>query len=223
MVGKKYVIELIPFQRCCKILWLLVLPLLVVACHNTKSLVLLDAQEGDVKLEVDSILSWPEMAHFPIRVRLINYTDKKVALVFDSISNKYENQVKNLFITSGKDTFTLGVRISGMPLVLNERTVTSFNCEGYFIYGKGHFDSFDEIESVFKNGKLVYKFDDKILQQDHIRGMLIQADTILIPTILEASTNKASLVESFLPRSFWTREEKLKKEEIRHTITDTKH
>jgi hypothetical protein len=89
-------------HRSRRILVLFALSLNAIACHKPKSTVLLYAPEGHIKLEADSIIRWPELAYFPIRVRLFNYTNKKVVLVFDTISNKYEHQVNNLFLTSGK-------------------------------------------------------------------------------------------------------------------------
>jgi hypothetical protein len=224
LAGKNHIINSLALLRCCRIPYLIILLLSVVACHKPKPPVLLDAPIGHVKLEVDSVLRWPELAPFPVRVRLINYTDKKVVLLFDTISNEYKDQVKNFFITNGKDTFNLGVRVSGFPLIFNERTVTSFNCDAYFLAGKGHFDSFEEIESGFQSGNLVYKAGKKLLNTAHLKELHIDADTFLLPSILEVSTGKALLVDRFLPQSYEPiREVKLKQKELRHTTTAKKH
>jgi hypothetical protein len=223
MAGEAILAKFFSEQGCGKILYFIVVSLFAVACHNPKQPVILYAQEEDIRIEVDSVLS-PEMAQFPIRIRLTNLTNKKVVLIFDTISNDYEHQVKNLFLTNGKDTFNLGIRVSGLPLILNERTVTSFNCFGYFNYGEGHFNSFKEIESGFKEGKLVYKLGKGIITKDHLKELNIEADTLILPTKLEARTYKALLVDEFFPQSFEPiREVKIKKEEIRHTTTPKKH
>ena len=181
----------------------------IVACQKSQSSVFLDAKEGDVILEVDSV-GVPELVEFPIRLRLSNYTDKKAVLFFDSISNEYKYQVKNFYVTAGQDTFFIGLKIPENYLVFNENSVTSFLGYGYFVYGKGHFDSFKEIETVFDNGKLEYKLDKKILHNIDLNEALTKADTLLIPTKLEANTNQALIVHRFLPGSFWWSEQSLK-------------
>src|SRR5688572_20758828 len=193
----KLIIEVISIQRLSWIMFLLLASLLIVGCEKRNSTVLMYTQKGDIKIEVDSVIRWPELAHFPIRVRVTNYSDKKVALVFDPISNVSKDQVKNLLLIRGTDTFYLGIRMSGMPLILNENTITSFNCLGYFHFGKGHFDSFKEIESGFKEGKLFYRLGKKSINQSHLEKLHIEADTILLPTLLEARTDKALLVNEF--------------------------
>ncbi len=189
-------------QRCSWILFLLISLFFVVCCHKPNHTVLTYAQKGDIKIEVDSVIRWPELATFPIRVRITNSINKKVALVFDTISNVYKHQVENLYIIRGKDTFNLGVRTSGMPLILNEETVTSFNCLGYIHYGKGHFESFKEIESGFKEGKLVYRLGKNPINQAQLEKLHINVDTLILPTLLEARTERASLVNDFLQQSF---------------------
>lgn len=190
---------------------LLLITLLILgmaACQKPESRVLLDAKEGDIMLEVDSI-GLPELVEFPIRLKLTNYTDKKVILVFDSISNKYKHQVKNLYVTADQDTFFIGLKTPENYLVFNENTVTSFLGYGYFIYGEGHFDSFKEIETAFEKGKLEYKFDERLRHNIDLKD-LPKADTLLFPSQLETNTNQASIVQRFSSGSFWWREERIK-------------
>ena len=166
------------------------------------------AEEGEVKIEIDSV-GVPELAAFPLRLKLTNSTSKKVVLVFDTISNEYEDQVKNLYITADQDTFFLGIKTQEKYLIFNPCTSTSFLGFGYFIYGKGHFDSFEEIDTVFKKGRLEYSFDSKLLHNNVLKEMLAETDTILVPSKLEASTGKAQVVDRFLPQSLDWREKKL--------------
>lgn len=180
----------------------------IVACKEPESSILLDVKEGDVILEVDSV-GMPELAEFPIRFKLSNYTDKKVVLFFESASNEYKHQVNNFYVTAGQDTFNIGLKIPKGNLVFNENSVTSFLGYGYFIHGKGHFDSFKEIEAVFEKGKLEYKLDKKLVHSFDLEEILPKSDTLLIPSKLEASTNQALIVDRFLPGSFWWREERL--------------
>ena len=185
-------------QRCKWILYLLISFLFVVSCNRSQPKFLIYTPKEDIKIEVDSVMRWPALAAFPIRVRITNYTNNKVALFFDTISNVYKDQVKNLYITEGTDTFNLGIRISGVPLILNERTVASVNCIGYIRYGKGHFDSFIDIEYGFKEGKLVYRMGKKPITKSQLEEFNIEADTILLPTLLEVKTDKALFVNDFL-------------------------
>ncbi|AKD05410.1 hypothetical protein PKOR_23210 [Pontibacter korlensis] len=191
-----------------RILSLVILVLTALACKKPTPGQLLYAKEGDVKIEIDSV-GVPELAAFPIRFKLTNYTNKKVVLVFDTISNEYKDQVRNLYITADQDTFFLGIRNSEEYVIFNPRTSTSFLGYGYFIYGKGHFDSFGEIDSVFKKGKLKYTFGKMKVQNNALKEVIRGADTLLIPPTLEAKTDKAKIVDRFLSGSFWWQEKKL--------------
>lgn len=191
-----------------RILSLLLFGLTVIACNKPTSGILLLAQKGDVTIEIDSV-GVPELAAFPIRLKLTNYTNKKVVLVFDTISNEYKDQVKNLYITADQDTFFLGLRIPRNYIIFEPGTSTSFLGFGYFIYGKGHFESFGEIDSVFEKGRLEYRYDDKSLDNVNFKEMLTEADTLLLPSKLETSTGNAQVVNKFLPKSLEWREKKL--------------
>jgi hypothetical protein len=191
-----------------RILSILLLVLTVIACNKPTSGILLPAQKGDVTIEIDSV-GVPELAAFPIRLKLTNNTNKKVVLVFDTISNEYKDQVKNLYITADQDTFFLGLRIPRNYIIFEPRTSTSFLGFGYFIYGTGHFESFGEIDTVFKKGRLEYRYNDKILDNVNFEKMLTEADTLLIPSKLETSTGNAQVVDRFLPQSLEWLEKKL--------------
>lgn len=191
-----------------RILSILLLVLTVIACNKPTSGILLPAQEGDVIIKIDSV-GVPELTAFPIRLKLTNNTNKKVVLVFDTIPNEYKDQVKNLYITADQDTFFLGIRVPRNCLIFNPRTITSFLGFGYFIYGTGHFESFGKIDTVFKKGRLEYRYNDKILDNVNFKKMLTEADTLLIPSKLETSTGNAQVVYRFLPQSLEWREKKL--------------
>jgi hypothetical protein len=180
------------------------------ACHHPQTHLLLAAESNVVKLEVDSI-QMPELARFPIRLKLTNYTRHKVVLVFDSLATDYPSgdryQAKNLYLVAGQDTFFLGAR--DQYLVFPEKTATSFLCDGYFLYGKGHFDSFGQLKSVFKDAQLVYAFSSPIPREAALAAATTAIDTLLLPTKLKATTAHA-LVGSGFPRAFYKwREEQL--------------
>ncbi len=184
--------------------------IVLVACNKPQQGLLLKAEEGDVKIEIDSV-ALPELALFPIRVKLTNFADNKVVLVFDTITDVYEGQVRNLYLTVDADTFFIGVKTSENYLVFNERTTTSFLAWGYIWHGEKHFDSIKDIEPAFKNGKLVYRFSKDYLQNVNTVGMLSHSDTLLVPVKVESKTDKAQVLKEFVPLSYEWHEEKLKK------------
>lgn len=205
-MGKKQLIIFLLEQRQIRSLYFFALILFAIACQNPKPEVFISPQKNEIKIEVDSVQRWSELAYFPIRIRLTNNTNKKVVLVFDSISNDYKDQVKNLIITTEEDTFNLGIRLDGEPFVFKERTITSFVCLGYLRYGKRHFESSHEIEAIFKKGKLEYHLDEKLRQKVSFEGVQTKGDTLLLPVKLVARTDNALVVDTFLPQSLWTRE-----------------
>ena len=166
------------------------------ACHHPQARLLLPARNSGVKLEMDS-LQTPELRTFPVRLKLTNYTRHKVVLVFDSIPtesssvhpNRY--QAKNLYLVVGRDTFFLGVQAKNKHLVFQESTATSFTCSGYFHYGVGHFDSFQQLDSVCKYGKVVYDFRPPAPPSVDLTMMGSPVDTLLLPTKLETSITQA--------------------------------
>ena len=104
---------------------LFLLVLTIIACNKPTPGMLLPAEEGEVKIEIDSV-GFPELAAFPLRLKLTNNTNKKVVLVFDTISNEYKNQVKNLFVTANQDTFFLGVNNQNEYLIFTHIPVLLF-------------------------------------------------------------------------------------------------
>jgi hypothetical protein len=178
------------------------------ACHHPPVHLLLPARSGSVKLEVDSLLV-PQLASFPIRLKLTNYTRHKVVLVFDSLPTGHHYQARNFYLVAGHDTFFLGMRVPNHHWVFAENTATSFLGEGYFLRGKSHFDSFGQIDSVIRYGKLVYTFAPPVPRGVDLAVEAPPVDTLLLPTKLEASTAHAAVVYRFLPISYEWREERL--------------
>lgn len=164
------------------------------ACQPTPVTLLLPAASRAVTLHVDSICL-PELAEFPLRLTLTNHTRYPVVLLFDSLAPPYERQVQNLYLVVDPDTFFLGVRVSGQPLVFRAKTATSFLAYAYFVHGKGHFDSFQHIHASFEKGRLVYRLNQTALQGKDIKQLFPAIDTLLLPKKLEASTRQAPLVE----------------------------
>ena len=188
-----------------KSIYLLFIVVAIVCCKPGPA-TFLKAKDGEVKLEVDSIRR-PEMGIFPIKLRLTNYSNKKVLLIFDFLPNgpdKYATN--NLYLITPIDTFILGVR-APKYLVFKERTITSFICEGYFHQGKGSFDLFKDIDTAFKNGKLKYSFDGKIPHNISQEELLSKADTVLVPYQLEVHTNNAVVVSRLSNSAYWMKEE----------------
>lgn len=187
-----------------KSIYLLLIVMAIVCCKPGPA-TLLKAKDGEVKLEVDSIRR-PEMGHFPIKLRLTNYSNKKVLLIFDFLpSGPNEYATNNLYLTTPIDTFILGVR-APKYLVFKERTITSFLCEGYFHQGKGSFDSFRAIDTAFKSGKLKYSFDGEIPHNISQEELLSKADTLIVPYQLEVHTNNAVVVWGSLNGPYWEEE-----------------
>ncbi|WBA44006.1 hypothetical protein [Hymenobacter canadensis] len=168
---------------------------------------MLASTSGAVKLEVDS-LRRPELVTFPIRLKLTNYTRHKVVLVFDSLPDGHY-QAKNLCLVAGQDTFYLGVKGPDHHLVFSANTVTSFIGVGYFLRGKGHFDSFRQIDSVFKYGRLVYEFAPSVFRDVDLSGTALSNDTLLLPTKLETCTVQAIVANDFFSASYGWREKRL--------------
>ncbi|WP_161890717.1 hypothetical protein [Pontibacter russatus] len=187
---------------------LFLLVLTITSCNKPTLGIMLPAEEGEVMIELDSV-GLPELAAFPMRLKLTNNTNKKVVLVFDTISNEYKDQVRNMFVTANPDTFLLGVRTKKEFLIFNPHTSTSFLGFGYFIYGRGHFESFEEINAVLTKGRLEYRFNRKNFANNALKEILAVSDTVVVPSKLEASTGNAQVVDRFLPQSLEWREKKL--------------
>jgi|GEM_PF-2479222 len=185
----------------------LLLTVIAIVCCKPGPTTFLKAKDGEVKLEVDSICR-PAAGDFPIQLRLTNYSDKKVLLIFDFLpGGPGEYATNNLYLITPKDTFILGVRDPLKYLVFKERTITSFLCYGYFGLGKGSFDSFRDIDPAFKNGKLIYSFDGKIPHNISQEELFSKADTLIVPHQLEVHTNNAVVVDRLSNSAYWIKEE----------------
>lgn len=192
-----------------KSIYLLFIVIAIVCC-KPRPVTFLKAKDDEVKLEVDSICR-PEAGDFPIQLRLTNYSNKKVLLIFDFLpSGPGKYATNNLYLTTPIDTFILGVRTLKY-LVFKERTITTFLCEGYYHQGKGSFDSFRDIDPAFKNGKLIYSFEGKIPHDISQEELLSKADTVLVPYQLEVHTNNAVIVSRISSSAFWIKEEPIRR------------
>lgn len=177
------------------LLFITAITMLITACsENKKSVVLLKANENDMKLEIDTVY-YSETRSFPVLLKITNYSDKKALLIFDTAFNKiFKYQVRNLYLTVPNDTFALG--LNGTYLVLNEHSITSYiEFEG--LVGQGEkmtFRSFKHIDSVFSKGKIEYHFNGIIPSYIDQKNLLAKADTFLVPYALETSTSNAKVV-----------------------------
>lgn len=177
------------------------------ACHSQQARLLLPAGSGAVTLAVDSVLR-PELANFPLRLTLTNRTPHPVVLVLDSTAHP-DHKANTLYVTAGPDTFFLGVKDRKKHLVFRANTATSFRGYASFLYGKGSFGSFQQIDSVFRYGTLVYDFAPPLARGIDFAQTAPAADTLLLPTKLEARTGTAVVVDQFLPGSFRWQEKRL--------------
>lgn len=183
------------------------------ACQHPQTKLLLAAESGAVKLAVDSV-QLPELAHFPLRLTLTNYSRHHVVLIFDSLATDSPRAAthypaKNFYVVAGQDTFFLGARTSDHCLVFPASKATSFLCDGYFHRGKGAFDSLAQIRTVFKNAQLAYVLPSPLSPRGDLAAATIGLDTLLLPTKLAAPTAHA-VVDYGFPQSFYKwREERL--------------
>ena len=177
-----------------------------VACHSPQARLLLPGGSGAVALELDSVCR-PELATFPLRLKLTNHTRHPVVLVFNALASR-SHQAKNLYVTAGPDTFLLGIKGPNHWLVFPANTTTSFLGFGSFIVGKRPFHSFRQIDSVFRHGTLWYDFAPLVGGVD-VAQPAPSVDTLLLPTKLEARTGRAVVVDAFLPGSYRWREKRL--------------
>lgn len=182
-------------------------------CQHPQPHLLLAAGSGAVKLAVDSV-QLPELARFPLRLKLTNYTRHQVVLVFDSLATDYPRTAthypaKNFYVVAEQDTFFLGARTSDHCLVFPARRTTFFLCDGYFQRGKGAFESLAQIRTVFKDAQVEYVLPSPILHRVDLAAATIGVDTLLLPTKLAAPTAHAVVGYGF-PQAFYEwREERL--------------
>ncbi len=188
MNSKRKTIELI--------LFFVTIILFALSCSNSKqnAIVLLQANENEVQFRVDSVEQWPELG-IPIMLTLSNYSSKKVILFFDTLSTSprdYSMKVKNLYMVVPSDTFNVKINTRQRYLVFKEHCVTSFFCYGLRGHDNGELYSFEQIDSVVSQGKMIYEFDGKIPQKVSQEDLLSIADTFLVPYKLEAPMFKAA-------------------------------
>lgn len=172
--------------------FLILAVLIFMACNDKNTLTILNAKTSDISIEVDSIKK-PELSVFPVRIKINNYSDKKLILCFDSDSQQYLN---NMHLISKSDTFNL--RIRDKYLIFKEYSTSSFNCSGFFLNGKGSFKDFKN----FKNLKLVYfkcKNFHAYINKDNPN---FTRDTFITPYIFIGSALNTKIVNKFSPESY---------------------
>ncbi len=82
-----------------------------------------------LKLEVDSILFPPEILVFPVRLKLTNNTNKKIAMSFKPDVNKELNK-NMMFISTNNDTIRF--KFTDSLIIINEYSKTSFTVPGLY-------------------------------------------------------------------------------------------
>jgi hypothetical protein len=180
------------------------------ACQHPRPPLVLITEGGAVKLAVDSV-QLPELAHFPLRLTLANYSRHKVVLVFDSLATDYprattHRPAKNFYLVARQDTFLLSASTSDHCLIFRERRATSFLCNGYFRWGKGSFTSFEQLRTVFKNAQVVYAMPSPMGRRVDVAAATSAGDTLLLPMKLAVPTAPAVVGYGF-PQAFYKRRE----------------
>jgi hypothetical protein len=183
------------------------------ACQHPHPPVVFVTEDGALKLAVDSV-QLPELAHFPLRLTLTNYSRHKVVLVFDSLATDHPKvapyrPAKNFYLVARQDTFFLSARTLDHCLTFPERRASSFLCNGYFRRGKGSFTSFEQLRTVFKNAQVVYAMPSPMGRKVDVAAATSAGDTLLLPLKLAAPTAYAVVGYGF-PQAFYEwREERL--------------
>ena len=179
----------------------LCIALFIASCSEKaekKHLVFLKAQPGQIVLEADSVRFPPEMAVFPIQIKLINYSDKKAVLSFKSISNEFKYQKQNLYIISGKDTLLLGIHADKF-IILDPHTLVTFPIDGYYNFTdnkrKYLFNDFQN----FPKGNLIYQPDEYVLKGIKLDNL---TDTILVAGQMQTNIDDIKVVYKFSTSAF---------------------
>ena len=181
----------------------------MVSCSKKaeKHLVFLKAKPGQIVLKADSVRFPPEMAVFPIQIKLINYSNYKAVLNFKSISNEFKYQKQNLYIVSGKDTLLLGIHADKI-IILDPHTLVTFPIDGYYNFTstkrKYLFSDFHN----FPKGTLIYQPDTSMLKGIKTKDLI---DTFLVAGHLETSINNIKIVSRFSTNTFEKHIERNKK------------
>ncbi len=171
--------------------------LLNLGCFRSQpTLTFIEAKPDQIKLEIDSVRLPPEMASFPIRVRLTNYTNKKALLVFKRIVNDFSHQKHNLYLKTERDTLFLGLNAD--HLILNKRSSITFNINGYYGANKEK-HLFHEFFN-FPKGKICYVVDRKSVEDVALR-IFKGRDTILTPYVLMVDAANVKVIEKFSQKS----------------------
>ncbi|OYU94301.1 MAG: hypothetical protein CFE21_17105 [Bacteroidetes bacterium B1(2017)] len=175
----------------------LIISILVFSCHLEQKSVFLECPENKISIEIDSVCL-PEIAIFPIRLKIANFNDNKVVLQFNSDTSDSYKRLNNMFLISKTDTFDLW--LGDKYLILNERSVTSFTCRGIYNSGRGHFNSIKDFQS-FNKLKLIYLGENNY-KSNFKYDFIYKTDTFLIPKIIIGNADNVKIVSFFQGGSF---------------------
>lgn len=156
---------------------------------------------------MDSIRFPPKISLFPIRITLTNYSNTDAILTFKQVLNGNKYQKSNLFLVSGRDTVLLG--INDDFLIVDKYSEVSFNVIGFYSSNKGKKGYFFNNFHNFPKGKIVYQINFNKL--NNFNKKELKQDTLLAPSYLETSTDKAKTVFEFSRNSMERQIRSLKK------------
>jgi hypothetical protein len=175
-------------------LWGILIPLTMMGCLDkpNKTLVFQQPNPNQIILEADSVRFPPEMATFPIRLKLINHSNMSTILTLKSVDNEFKYQKTNLYMVSGKDTFLLGVKTNF--IIIDKHSSAPLMIDGFYNFkGAKRRYFFNDIHS-FPKGKIVYDVDKALLKTRDNKDLI---DTVLVPNHLEVNVDNIKVVSQF--------------------------
>jgi hypothetical protein len=175
-------------------LWVIFIPLTIMGCidKSNKALVFQQPKLNQIILEADSVRFPPEMATFPICLKLINHSNMDAILTFKSIDNEFKYQKANLYMISGKDTLLLGVKTNF--IIINKHSCAPLIINGFYNFKDAKRKYFFNNIRNFPKGKIVYNVNEELLKKRDNKDLM---DTVLIPTHLEVNVNNIKVVSQF--------------------------
>lgn len=189
------------------ILAFLILMGLTKCIYKEREFVFKKPNPNDIEMKLDSIKFPPEISLFPIRITLTNYSNTDAILTFKKVLKGNKYQKGNLFLVSGRDTILLG--INDDFLIVDKYSEVSFNVIGFYSSNKVKKRYFFNDFHNFPKGKIVYQVSfDKL---NDINKKDLKQDTLLVPSYLETSTDKAKTVLEFSRNSMERQIRSLKK------------
>ena len=165
--------------------------------HSNNAVVFQQPKRNEIVLEADSVRFPPEMATFPIRIKLTNYSNSDAILTFKSVDNEFKHQKSNLYLVSGKDTLMLGINTN--YIILDKHSSASLNIDGFYnptdVKRKYFFNDIDS----FPKGRIIYNVSEDMIKSRDNKDLV---DTILIPRHLEVNIDNIKQVFHFSGNSF---------------------